>query len=84
MNANLIIRAHAVVEQLRTLGLSLSLAESCTGGMIASAVTSIPGASSVLQFGWVCYSAQAKHQQLGLNLDLVMEHGVVSKEVADA
>ena len=60
----------------------LSLAESCTGGMIASRITDISGASEIFTHGFVTYSNHAKQQLLGVNESLIKTHGAVSKEVA--
>jgi nicotinamide-nucleotide amidase len=65
-------------------GLTLALAESCTGGMIAQRVTSIPGSSRYFMEGAVTYSNAAKTRQLGVDADLLVEKGAVSSEVASA
>jgi nicotinamide-nucleotide amidase len=65
-------------------GLTLALAESCTGGMIAQRVTSIPGSSRYFMEGAVTYSNAAKTRQLGVGADLLAEKGAVSSEVASA
>lgn len=61
---------------------SLSVAESCTGGSIASRVTAIPGASDVLKGGLVAYSEEVKINVLGVSEEVIRKHSVVSKEVA--
>ena len=71
-----------VVNQLIEQGKKLSLAESCTGGLIASRITDISGASEVFTHGFVTYSNHAKQQLLGVNEVLLETHGAVSKEVA--
>lgn len=63
---------------------SLAVAESCTGGMIASALTSVPGSSEVFLGGVIAYSNDAKMTLLGVDPELVAEHGAVSAEVARA
>jgi nicotinamide-nucleotide amidase len=65
-------------------GLTLALAESCTGGMIAQRVTSIPGSSRYFLEGAVTYSNAAKARQLGVDSALLVEKGAVSSEVASA
>jgi nicotinamide-nucleotide amidase len=65
-------------------GLTLALAESCTGGMIAQRVTSISGSSRYFLEGAVTYSNAAKTRQLGVDTALVVEKGAVSGEVASA
>jgi len=61
---------------------TLSIAESCTGGSIASRVTAIPGASAFLKGGLVAYSEEVKKSVLGVSEEAIREHTVVSKEVA--
>lgn len=65
-------------------GLTLATAESCTGGLIAACVCSIPGCSSVLERGFVTYSNEAKHEALGVPFALIDAKGAVSAEVARA
>ena len=71
--------AAGLVEGLAQRGWSLALAESCTGGLIASAVTEVPGSSSVFGLGVVSYSYQAKEQILGIPSPLLLAHGAVSE-----
>ena len=59
-------------------------AESCTGGLIAAALTEIPGASAVLERGFVAYSNDAKTELLGIMPDEIAQHGAVSRETAEA
>ena len=65
-------------------GLTLALAESCTGGMLAQRITSIPGSSRYFLEGAVTYSNAAKARQLGVDATLLAEKGAVSAEVASA
>lgn len=60
----------------------LATAESCTGGLIAAAITAIPGASAVLERGFVTYSNEAKTEMLGVPAELIERKGAVSQEVA--
>jgi len=76
--------AKTVVDLLIKLKKTVSTAESVTGGMIASSIVDIAGASSVLHEGIVTYSIQSKCKRLGLNPHFIDEHGVVSKQVAQA
>ena len=76
--------AMRLVACLRGKGLSLSAAESCTGGEIASAVVSVPGASAVFAGGIVCYQTRLKEQLLSVPHALIEEKTVVSAEVAEA
>ncbi len=62
----------------------ITLAESCTGGLIAGALTDIPGSSAVMDRSYVTYSNIAKTDMLGVDPTLIMEHGAVSAEVAEA
>ena len=72
------------VDNLHAAGQTLTVVESCTGGRLAAALTSVPGASKVFSHGWVTYSDFAKQQQLGVPADLLEKHGAVSVEVAAA
>lgn len=64
--------------------LMIATAESCTGGLVAAAITSIAGSSDWFDRGFVTYSNQAKHDMLGVPLALIEQHGAVSEEVARA
>lgn len=68
----------------REQGLRLRTAESCTAGAIAAAIASVPGASDVLDRGWVAYSNRAKCEELGVDAKLIEAHGAVSREVVEA
>ena len=76
--------AASVVATHRESGLRIVTAESCTGGLLASALTSIPGSSEVLERGYVVYSNQSKVELLHVPPDLIRKHGAVSAEVAQA
>ena len=73
-----------VFHLLKDRGLTLSTAESCTGGLISKRLTDIPGSSSVLKGGVVSYSNEAKIKFLGVPAGLIEKHGAVSHEVAQA
>jgi len=62
----------------------LASVESCTGGLLASAFTDVPGASSFFWGGWVCYDLSAKHQQLGVPKATLSTYGPYSHEVVRA
>lgn len=62
----------------------LATAESCTGGLIAGLITSVPGSSDVLDCGFVTYSNAAKTRMIGVPAELISRHGAVSEEVARA
>jgi nicotinamide-nucleotide amidase len=65
-------------------GLTLALAESCTGGLLAARLTDVPGISAVFLGGLVTYADAAKVRQLGVDPDLLARHGAVSEPVATA
>lgn len=73
-----------VFEVLRRRGLKLATAESCTGGMVASAMTDIAGSSEVFDRGFVTYSNDAKSAMLAVPAILIADHGAVSAKVAVA
>ena len=73
-----------VLEAYRHRGWRLATAESCTGGMIAAALTAIPGSSDVVECGYVTYSNAAKSRMLGVDARLIAAHGAVSRQVAGA
>ena len=71
-----------LVELCRERGLLISTAESCTGGMIASGLVSVPGASDILEMAYVTYSDRAKNEVLGVPSEQLCEYSAVSAEVA--
>jgi nicotinamide-nucleotide amidase len=73
-----------VLALCRARGLTLAAAESCTGGMVAERITSVPGASDVFAGSVVTYSNSLKHHLLGVSHELLERHGAVSAEVAAA
>ena len=74
--------AAQVLEAARQKGLMIATAESCTGGLIAGALTDIAGSSDVVDRGFVTYSNAAKMDMLGVNAATLEAHGAVSEEVA--
>lgn len=76
--------ARAVLEAARARGRRLVTAESCTGGLVAGALTAIAGSSDVFEGGLVTYSNAAKHELLGVAHELLARHGAVSEPVARA
>ena len=70
--------ARGVVEANRAIGRRIALAESCTGGLVAAAITEIPGSSDVLEASIVTYSNEAKLALLRVNLDVLETFGAVS------
>lgn len=74
--------ARHATRALLDAGVMLTTAESCTGGMIAAAITDLPGSSAVFDCGYVTYSNMAKIQMLGVSEDSLQSHGAVSEPVA--
>ena len=74
----------AIGDALRVRGWRMASAESCTGGLIAAACTSVAGSSDWFERGFVSYSNQAKTELLGVPPALIEAHGAVSEEVARA
>ncbi len=73
-----------VGRRLRELGLTLAVAESCTGGLLAQRLTAVPGSSDYFVGGWVSYNESAKKAWLGVPEAVIAEHGAVSEETAAA
>jgi nicotinamide-nucleotide amidase len=69
--------------RLKAAGLKLAVAESCTGGMIAQQITSVPGASEYFVSGIVTYSNNAKMTLLGVRRDTLLKHGAVSRQAVE-
>jgi nicotinamide-nucleotide amidase len=72
----------SVVELLRTNSLVLATCESCTGGMVASKIIDVPGASDVFKEGFVTYSNKAKRTRLGVKKSTLVKYGAVSEQTA--
>ena len=73
-----------VGELLRARRATIAVAESCTGGLLASRLTDVPGSSDYVERGAVCYSNRAKTEWLGVTEALLARHGAVSEQVAEA
>ncbi len=71
-----------IVDMLNQEKMIISIAESCTGGMLASTITNVSGASEVFKESFVTYSNEAKIQHLGVSLDSLKKHGAVSEQCA--
>lgn len=82
--AGLRAAATRVLEQSRARGLTIATAESCTGGLVAAALTEIAGSSDVVDRGFVTYSNEAKQQMLGVPAATLKRHGAVSGQTAAA
>ena len=81
-------RVDALVKQVLNeacmRGLMLATAESCTGGLLASLLTDVPGCSHAFERGFVAYTNEAKHEMLGLSQELLRDPGPVSESAARA
>lgn len=73
----------ALMAAARRAGLRIATAESCTGGMVAVALTDLPGSSDVFERGFVTYSNASKTDLLGVCPETLARHGAVSPEVAE-
>ena len=82
--SELLADARKVIDVCREAGLKIATVESCTGGLLAGALTSIAGSSEVVERGFVTYSNEAKSEQVGVPGALIDAHGAVSEEVARA
>ncbi len=71
-----------IIQNAARMGVKIVTAESCTGGMLATALTSVPGASEVFECGFITYSYESKSAVLRVDPGLIHEHGAVSSEVA--
>ncbi|WP_170595324.1 CinA family protein [Ruegeria arenilitoris] len=71
-----------LLDRAKALNVMIATAESCTGGMVAAALTDIPGSSAVVDRGFVTYTNAAKQGMLGVRAETLAAHGAVSEEVA--
>ena len=83
-SSQLLTKVSYALSRCRTSGISIVTAESCTGGLIASCLTEVPGASNTFIQGYVVYSNEAKSRLLGVSNFLIKQHGAVSEQVARA
>ncbi len=74
--------AEDLLARARAAGAMIATAESCTGGLIAGAITEVPGSSDIFDRGFVTYSNAAKAEMLGVSQATLAAHGAVSEEVA--
>ncbi|MDC9811932.1 MULTISPECIES: CinA family protein [Rhizobium] len=79
---DIISMAEAIIRDFTAAGLMLSTAESCTGGLIAGALTEISGSSAVVDRGFVTYTNTAKIEMLGVQAETLLRFGAVSEETA--
>src|SRR4029077_2055474 len=84
IDARLIAEAAALLDACREQGDLLATAESCTGGLVAAALTAIPGSSDVVERGFVTHSNEAKMELLGVSPDTIAAHGAVSAQTVAA
>jgi nicotinamide-nucleotide amidase len=84
MDRDLITRATQLLDLCRSKGLKIAAAESCTGGLLAAALTEIAGSSHVFERGFVTYSNTAKVDMLGVPQATLDRFGAVSRETAEA
>jgi len=82
--ADIAALATETIAALKAAGITVVTAESCTGGLIAGALTSVPGSSDVVYGGYIAYANEAKIDMLGVPYALLHEFGAVSAEVAGA
>lgn len=75
-------QARSLLARMDTKGMTLATAESCTGGLIAAALTAIAGSSSVVMAGFVTYANDAKQKMVGVRQESLAQYGAVSEEVA--
>lgn len=80
----LLTEAENLLAACRAKGKKIATAESCTGGLIAAALTAIAGSSDVVERGFVTYSNESKNEMLGVPMLLIGAHGAVSEDVARA
>lgn len=84
IDETVLMQAEAVLAAFRAKGAMIATAESCTGGLIAAALTAIAGSSDVVDRGFVTYSNAAKTDLVGVDPALIAAHGAVSEPVARA
>jgi nicotinamide-nucleotide amidase len=84
IEASLRKKAKHLLALCRARGLRIATAESCTGGLVAAALTEIAGSSDVVECGFVTYSNEAKEAMLGVPAVTLKRHGAVSAQTADA
>ncbi|WP_319520050.1 CinA family protein [uncultured Martelella sp.] len=82
INADIEERARLLIDHCISAGKTIATAESCTGGMIVSALTDIAGSSAVVDRGYITYSNQAKMDMLGVSAETLATVGAVSRETA--
>lgn len=81
-NASAYALAETLVKTLAQRGMKIAAAESCTGGMVTAAITSVSGASAVLEYSAVTYANRIKEQMLGVKHETLSAYGAVSAQTA--
>ncbi len=81
-NADIQTLAENLLEAAKQRNLTIAVAESCTGGLVAGALTAVPGSSDVVDRGFVTYTNEAKQQMLGVSAESLSKFGAVSEPVA--
>lgn len=81
-NPEAAVKAAGLIEDYTARGWTIATAESCTGGLIAGALTDVAGSSAVFDRGFVTYSNRAKREMLGVAGNTLDRHGAVSQQVA--
>ncbi|MEL6571030.1 MAG: CinA family protein [Pseudomonadota bacterium] len=76
--------AQDLLTKAKAQGAMIATAESCTGGLIAGAITDVPGSSAIFDRGFVTYSNAAKTEMLGVPAEMIVTYGAVSEQVAAA
>jgi nicotinamide-nucleotide amidase len=84
IDAELHAAARRIIDACTARGLTIATAESCTGGLVAGALTEIAGSSAVVLCGFVTYSNEAKQSMLGVPAEVLDAHGAVSRPTAQA
>ena len=82
IETEILAQAEALLARCRASGVKVATAESCTGGLIAAALTAIAGSSEVVDRGFVTYSNEAKTELVGVPAEMIAAHGAVSEPVA--
>jgi len=80
----LLQKATAILAVCKQQGFTIATAESCTGGLLSSLLTELPGSATMFTHGFITYANEAKSDMLGVSADVIQEHGAVSEPVARA
>lgn len=83
MNSTLLKTAEKTVEMLKEKNITLSTAESCTGGLVSAALTSVSGVSQVFELGITSYSCRIKNEVLGVEKEVLEKFGAISAQTAE-